>query len=142
MSKGHGKDSYLAVEDSAATTLRDLTTYLDNADFDRTVDMSDSTTMGSESKTFIPGLDGAGIELSGKFDDTAVSGPDVVLAGNVAAKVSVGFEFGPLGNAAGKPKYSGECFVERYRISAPLEGVVKFSATLRITGVVTRGAFA
>lgn len=141
MSKGHGKNQYLAVEDSGAV-LRDLSTFLDNADFDRTVDMADSTTVGSESKTFIPGLDGAGIECAGKFDDEATTGPDVVLAALIDAKTRVDFEFGPLGNATGKPKYSGACFVERYRISAPLEGVVKFSATLRIDGGVTRAAFA
>lgn len=142
MAKGHGKDQYLAVEDSAGVVLRDLSTYIDNADFDRQVDMSESTTVGLEDKTFLPGLAGAGLECAGKFDDTAVSGPNVVLGGNIAAKARVGFEFGPLGNAAGKPKFSGECYVERYRVSAPLEGVVKFSATLRVDGPVAVGVFA
>lgn len=140
MSKGHGKDQYLAIDDTGAI-LRNLSTFIDNADFDRSVDLADATTVGAESKTFLPGLDGAGLEVSGKYDDTAVSGPDVVLAALFVAKLPVDFEFGPFGNAVGKPKYSGLCYVERYRISAPLEGVIKFSVTLRVNGAPARGAF-
>ncbi|MGI8425547.1 MAG: phage tail tube protein [Actinomycetota bacterium] len=142
MAKGHGKDQFLQVEDTGAAILRDLSPFLDNSDFDRQVDMSDSTTVGLEDKTSIPGLSGASIELGGKYDDTAVSGPDVVLGGVIASKVRVAFEYGPLGNTTGKPKYTGECYVERFRISAPLENVVKFTATLRVDGPPTRSTFA
>lgn len=140
MAKGHGKDQYLAIEDSASITLRDISPFIDSVDFDRQVDLAESTTVGAEDKVYIPGLSGAGLEIAGKYDDTATVGP-TLLYGDLAAKVLVGFEFGPLGNLPGKPKYSGNGFVERFRVSAPLEGVIKFSATFRVDGPVTSGAF-
>lgn len=141
MSKYHGKDASFQMEDSAATTLRDVGAYCDSIEEDFTVGMADSTTIGAEAKTFLSGLSESSIALSGKWDDTATSGADVVLSGNVGNDVSVGFEFGPAGNATGKVKYSGECFVSKYQVSAPLEGVVKFTASLQITGAITRGVF-
>lgn len=141
MAKYHGKNAHLALEDSGATTLRTISPYCDSIEIDRSTGMADSTTMGLEDKTFVSGLSEATFSLAGKWDDTVTSGPDVVLAGNVGNDVSVGFEFGPAGNATGKVKYSGECFVSKYQVSAPLEGVVKFTATLQVTGPVTRGTF-
>jgi len=140
MAQGHGKNQYLSVKDTGGT-LRNISVFIDNAEFDRQIDMSESTTVGLEDKIYLPGLNGAAIEVAGKFDDTAVTGPQVVLGGVLAAKVLSGFEFGPLGNAVGKTKYSGNCWVERFRVSAPLEGVVKFAATLRVNGPVTVGVF-
>ena len=140
--KVHGKDSYFAIEDSAATTLRNIGVHCDAIDLDRDIDMADTTTIGSESKTWLPGLDGAEITLGGKWDSLTVTGPDVVLSGAFAAKVKVGFEYGPEGNATGAIKYSGECYVSKYKVSTPLEGIVKFSATCKIDGAVTRGTFA
>lgn len=139
--KSHGKDSYLGVADSG-DVMRDIGVFCDSIDLDRDIDMADSTTIGSESKEFLPGLDGATITLGGKWDDTVTSGPDAVLAALFTAKVTADFEYGPGGNAAAKVKYSGVCYVKNYKVSTPLEGVVKFSATLQISGGVTRGAFA
>lgn len=139
--KVHGKDSYFAIEDSVATTLRNIGVHCDNITLDRDIDMSDTTTIGLESKTWLPGLDGAEFSLAGKFDSLAVTGPDPVLAGDFTAKVQVGFEYGPEGNAAAAVKYSGECFVSKYQVSSPLEGIVKFSATIKVTGAVARGVF-
>lgn len=139
--KVHGKKSYFAIEDSAAITLRNIGVHCDSITLDRDVDMAETTTIGGESKTFLPGLDGAEISLSGKFDSLATTGPDPVLAGDFAAKVQVGFEYGPEGNVAAMVKYSGECYVFKYQVSSPLEGIVKFSATIKITGAVTRGVF-
>lgn len=139
--KVHGKKSYFAIEDSGAAVLRAIGAHCDSITIDRDVDMADATTIGAESKIFLPGLDGAEITLSGKYDSLLVTGPDVVLAGDFAAKVQVSFEYGPEGNAVGNVKYSGECFVSKYQISTPLEGVVKFSATCKVTGAVVRGTY-
>jgi hypothetical protein len=141
MGKAHGKDQYFAIEDSGATTLRAIGAFCDNIDLDRDFDVADTTTITMESKTGLPGLDGANITLSGKWDSAVTVGPDVVLSGVFAAKVLVGFEYGPDGNAAGKVKYSGECYVRRYRVSGALEGIVKFDATCQVDGAVTRGVF-
>lgn len=142
MAKYAGKDCSFQMEDSAGTTLRDIGVHCDSIEEEFSVAMQDATTIGAEAKVFLSGLSESTITLSGKWDDTATSGPDVVLSGNVGNDSSVGFEFGPAGNGTGKVKYSGECFVSKYSVSAPLEGVVKFSAALQVTGAVTRGTFA
>ena len=141
MAKTHGKDSYLAVEDTGAAVLRAIGNFCDSIELDRNVDMADSTTIGQESKTFLPGLDGGAITLAGKWDSVVDVGPDPVLAPNINSKVLVGFAYGPEGNAAAKTRYTGECYVERYAVSSPLEGIVKFNATLRINGTVVRDVF-
>ncbi len=123
MAKTHGKDSYFAIKDSANVTLRDVGSHCDSIGLDRDLDMADQTTIGAESKTWLPGLDGADIALGGKYDSLVVAGPDVVLSGNFAAKARVDFEYGPEGNASGKVKYSGGCCVSKYQISSPLEGI-------------------
>jgi len=141
MAKYHGKDSYFAIEDSGATTLRDVGQYCDSIDFGRETALAKSTTIGLEDETYLSGLNGATISLSGKWDDAATTGPHVVLNGLVGSDVSVGFEYGPAGNTTGRARLTGECFVESYSVSSPLEDVVKFSASIRITGVVTTGTF-
>jgi hypothetical protein len=139
--KKHGKDSYFAIEDSGAAVLRAIGDHCDTITLDRDWDMADSTTIGKEDKEFISGLGGATISLAGKWDSLAVTGPDVVLAGLGGLEVSVGFEYGPEGNTTGSTRYTGECFVSKYQVSSPLEGVVKFSATVQVTGAVTRGVY-
>ena len=139
--KVHGKDSYFALEDSAAAVLRNIGVHCDSITLDLDIDMAETTTIGAESKTWLPGLDGAEISLGGKWDSVAVTGPDVVLGPNFSTKVRVAFEYGPEGNAAAAVKYSGECYVSKYQISTPLEGVVKFSATIKVDGAVARGVF-
>lgn len=141
MAKGHGKDAHFAMEDSAGVTLRNIGEFCDSVELDRDVDMADSTTIGLEDKTFISGLAGATISLGGKWDSLITTGPDAVLAPNVGNDISVGFEYGPIGNTLGMVKYSGECYVEKYQVSSPLEGVVKFSATLRVSGPPVRATF-
>jgi len=141
MAKYHGKDSYFAIEDSGATTLRDVGQYCDSIDFGRETALAKSTTIGLEDETYLSGLSGATISLAGKWDDAATTGPHAVLNSLVGLDLSVGFEFGPAGNGTGKAKLSGECFLESYATSAPLEDVVKFTASLRITGAVTTGTF-
>jgi hypothetical protein len=141
MAKVHGKDSYFAIEDSGAVTLRAIGDHCDTITLDRDIDMAETTTIGGESKTWLPGLDGAEISLAGKFDSLALTGPDVVLSGDFAAKVRVGFEYGPEGNATGKVRYAGECYVSKYQVSSPLEGIVKFSATIKVDGAVARSTY-
>jgi hypothetical protein len=75
--KKHGKDSFLSLEDVGGIA-RIISDFTDNITQDRDWDMADSTTMGLEDKTFIPGLGGATLSMAGKWDSVAtlqVSGP-------------------------------------------------------------------
>lgn len=136
----HGKGLVFKV-DNAAGTLQTLTTFVDNVDLDSSVDMGDTTTAGAEDKTFVSGQAEHDLSISGKWDDTASTGPDAILAGLVGLETSSSFEFGPGGSSVGKVKYSGECFMTGFKRSSPVGGVVTFTADFKITGAVTRGVW-
>lgn len=141
MAAAHGKDSVFLIEDSAATTLRDISIYVKTLEFKRSVDANDTTTKGSEGRTYRPGLTDGEISLTGLWDDTASTGSRTVLASLVGIEVTVGFEWGPEGSATGALKESGECVLTQYDESSPVDDMVAFTATLKISGDVTVGTF-
>lgn len=133
----HGKGLAFKIDNSAGT-LQVLTSYVDSVDLDSSVDVGETTTAGAEDKTYVSGAAEHDLSISGKWDDTASTGPDAVLAGLIGLEVSSSFEFGPAGSTSGKVKYLGECFLTGYTRSAPVGGVVTFTADFKITGAVTR----
>lgn len=48
-------------------------------------------------------------------------------------------EFYPLGNSVGQPMYSGYATVNGYQVSAPRDGIMTATATLRGRGELTKG---
>ena len=141
MAAAHGKDSYFSVEDSAASTLRNITPYVKTIDFNRSNDENDTTTKGAEGHTYRPGLTDGEIRLTGLWDDTASTGSRTVLQSLLGVEVTVGFEYGPEGNTAGMVKDSGEVILTQYDESSPVDDMVAFTATLKISGDVTTGTF-
>lgn len=137
----HGKDTYFGVEDSAATTIRNLSGDLNDVKFGRSNDNHDDTTFGKTGHTYRNGLTDGTINISGLFSVTASTGTDTVLRSLLGLAVTVGFEYGPLGNATGKPKKTGECVLESYNCSSPVADLVTFDATFKISGAVTEGTF-
>lgn len=139
----HGKNSVFSVEDSAGTTLRDLSSNLTNVAFSRQNDTHDNTAFGASGHTFQAGLTNGKITLTGWTDTTATTGTLTVLGSLVGLTAnSVSFEYGPHGNATGAVKYTGECILESLDISDPVADLVSFTAVLQITGAVTKGAYA
>ena len=136
----HGNGAVFKI-DNAAGTLQTLTAYIDSIDFSNSVDMAESTTMGAEAKTYLSGQSDATMSISGKYDSTASTGPDVVLNGIIGNEATSTFEVGPEGSTAGKTRYTGECFLTAYTVSMPVGDVVTFSADFQITGAITKNAF-
>jgi len=132
----HGKNSYVSVD------AVDLSGFCDSVSMTWGPEMADTSTLGNDGKTYIPGQRDATLSLSGRFDSTASTGPDAVLGAEVQAEASVAFEFGPEGSGSGAIKFSGSCFVSSYAVSAPVGDVVAFTAELQVTGDVTKGTFA
>lgn len=128
----HGKDSYFEIDSD------DLTAFLTDVSLSTSFDTAETSTMGTEAKTYIQGMSDATISISGRYDSTASTGPDAVLNGLTGA---VPFEFGPEGGANGNVKYSGSCIKTGYNVSAPIGDVVAFTAEFQVTGVVTKGTF-
>lgn len=141
MSAAHGKDSYFAVEDSAGSTLRNISPYIKNIDVTYANDQSDTTTKGAEGHTYRPGLTTGTISITGLWDQTASTGSRTVLRSLVGVEITVGFEYGPEGNTSGQIKDSGECVLVSYKESSPIDDMVAFSAEFNISGDVTSGTF-
>lgn len=137
----HGKDVYFAIEDSAGTTLRNMSPYLDSVDFNQKNDTHDDTTYGKTGHTYRGGLTDSTFSISGMFDRTLLVGPHTVLQTLVGLSSTVGFEYGPEGNVATKLKLSGECVMETYAVSAPVADLIKFTASFKISNAVTAGVF-
>lgn len=129
MSASFGGNGYLKVNSNV------LTSYLKSTGLDNPMDTIDVSTMGSTAKNYITGLEDGTIPLEGPWDAT-VDGYINGIKG--AAKV---FEYGPAGNTAGMVKYSGNVILTSFNVSNDMGSEIKFTATLQVTGGVTRGTF-
>lgn len=138
----HGKDASFKLEDSAATTLRDLSANLTNIAWSRQNGTHQTTAFGAEGHTYITGLTDGKITITGWTDYTATTGTMTVLDSLVGLdSVTMSFEFGPHGTTTTFPKYTGECILESLDVSDPVADLVSFVAVLQISGDVTKGVF-
>ena len=131
----HGKDSVFKL-DNASGSLTDISTYVNNVDFPETADVSETTTLGADNKTYIAGLKDATISLAGLWDATA----DAIFGAVVGQSATLPYEYSPEGTASGKIKYTGEAILTSYAISSPVGDAVGYSADLQVSGAVTRGS--
>lgn len=138
----HGKETAFSLEDSAGTTLRALGVNLTKVGFSRQNDTHDTTGFGATGHTFIAGLTNGTIQIEGFWDDTANTGTATVLDGLLGISTTLGWEYGPEGSATGDVKYSGECVLQSLDYSSPVADLTTFTATLQISGAVTKGAYA
>jgi len=147
MAKKHGKGSAFTITDIGGTE-RDLSQFCDSVELPQTVATAETSGMGDSWQEFIPGMAGATISISGSWDNTATTGPDVVLGGLMGAggvKTNGDpptFEYGPEGSTNVLIRYTGTAILTGYTPSSPVGGKVSFSATLLVTGAVTRDVFA
>lgn len=134
----HGKAAAFKLDDSGGT-LRDLSTYINDIGFPRSIETAETTTFqaSGSAKTYITGLTDATISISGLFDSTA----DGYLSGVLGQAATITFEYGPAGSGVGSIKYTGECIMTGYEVSASVGDSVQASADFQVTGAVTRTTF-
>lgn len=134
----HGKDGYFALGTySVPATASDISQYIEEVGFPQKVETGETTTFGNNSKTFVVGLRDGTISLKGKWDSTHDAAFEAVLGFATA----LAFNYGPGGNTSGYVSYTGNAFVTEYQPSTPVGDVVSWTATLQITGDVTRTTF-
>jgi hypothetical protein len=138
----HGKDSVFSVEDSAGSTLRDLSSQLTNVAFSRQNDTHDETAFGDDGHEFIAGLTNGTITLTGWADTTATTGSLTVLDSLLGlGSTKVDWEYGPMGSGSGAVKYTGAAVLASLDVSDPVADLISFTATLQISGTVTKGTY-
>jgi hypothetical protein len=133
----HGKATVFKVDNSGGT-LTDISNVLTDVSFPQTVETAETTSFGSNAKTYIVGLSDATISVSGNFDVTV----DAHLIAVLGQAATLSFEYGPEGAATSDAKYTGECILTSYEKSGAVGDVVTFSAEFQVTGAVTRGTYA
>jgi len=132
----HGKSAVFKLDDSGGT-LRDISAYLEQIGFPQPVEVAETTTFGKSAKTYITGLKDSSVSLSGKWDSTL----DGYVAPTLGQAATLSFEYGPAGSTGGLIKYSGECIVTSFEVSAGVGDVVSVSIDLQVTDAVTRGTW-
>ena len=130
----HGKDSVFKLDNSGGS-LTDISSYVNNVDFPETSDVSETTTLGADNKTYIAGLKDSTISLSGLWDSTA----DAIFGAVVGQSATLSFEYSPEGTTGGNVRYTGEAILTSYAISSPVGDVVGYSADMQVSGAITRG---
>jgi hypothetical protein len=133
----HGKSNSFKV-DNAGGSLTDISNTLTDVSFPQTIETAETTSFGSNAKTYIVGLSDATVSISGNFEATV----DTHLAGVLGQAATLSFEYGPEGTTAGQVKYTGEALMTSYEKSGAVGDVVTYSAEFQVTGAVTRGTFA
>ena len=130
----HGKSANLKVNDGGS--LRDYSVYLSEASLPSERDLIETTTFGATGKSFVAGIAGWTIPISGYFDPTM----DGWLATMMGLDTAQAFEYYPAGTPVGptKPKYLGSVICSKYEVATSVDGVATFSAEFSVSGTVTR----
>lgn len=134
MAASHGSKAKFRVTDAGAV-LRDLSAYLTDVGMPRSADTAEVSTLGSTSKSYIPGLKDGTIPLSGPYDPVVDGYLNGLLGHDATA-----FEYDPQGATIGLFRYSGDCLLTSYEVATPVGGAATFSATFQLTGEVVRAA--
>jgi hypothetical protein len=125
----HGKVGILNV--NAAP----FTAFLKSGGLDTTNEVVDVTTLGNDSKVYIPGLEDGTIPLEG-----IVNNAQLLVINTARAAGEVAFEYGPVGDTPNtNVRYYGNCIFSSFSVSNTPNNEVVFSATLQITGDVEVG---
>lgn len=137
----HGSVSQILIHDG--TSLRNISPYCKTIDVSQSRDANDVTTKGATGKTYRGGLTDGDVKISGLWDDTASVGTRTVFAvikANGTGAIS-SIEWGPEGNTSGDVKETFAGVLTQYDESSPVDDMVAFTATIKISGAITVGTF-
>jgi len=131
MAESHGKKTYVSLDGDDISTFTDSTTYNTGAD------EHDSTCYGADGHEVAGGLKTGGITIGGKYT-TGATGPRAVIRPLLGTKVS--FVYRPEGTGTTLPEDTATVLVKAYNQSSPVADIVRWTAELTVSGVVTYGA--
>lgn len=115
----------------------DMSPYLNEATTAREIEANETTTFGSDAKTYLTGLDDGTISLSGMFDGSA-NASDEVLEGRVGQDDNV-LTVLPEGRVVGARAILANGDLTAYEISAPVADVIAINASVQADGGIRKG---
>ena len=131
----HGKNTSFKIDNSGGTPT-DISDTLNSVSFPRDAEVVETTSFGSNDRTYIVGFKNGTFSVEGTYD----AATDAVLAGILGADAG-SFEYGPEGTAASRIRYTGEAILTSYEVSGSVGDAVAYTASFQISGAVTRGTF-
>lgn len=132
MAVSHGKSAIFQL-DNASASLTDISTSISSITFTPSADSAETSTLGTTSKSYIPGLKDCTISLTGLYNGT-ISAIFNSALGNTTTK---SFQYDPQGSTGGNDRWTGECFCTSFAVDTNLSGAATWSADLQVTGTVT-----
>ena len=126
MSFIHGKNTVVTVD------ANDLSAYTDSSELQLPTDVHDVTTYGNTAHRKAGGLNDGKFQMSGTYDNTAVTGPRAVLQALRGQTVPIIRQ--PEGVGAGKAQDSFDAVMTNYVETSPVADMVKWSAEFELDG--------
>lgn len=121
---------------SVLLATHDISAFTDKCDAKHAADEHDTTCYGALGHEVYPGLKVIGYSIGGKYVNGA-TGTQAWVKTLVGTKVA--FEHRPEGTLTGLPKETSTVHVKEYNESHPVGDVVRWTAELTVSGVVTIG---
>lgn len=132
MAASHGKLTSITV------ATKDISPYTDNSNYSKNAPAHETTGYGVDDETYAGGVRANTFSCSGKYDNTASTGPRNALHGAVGTTVAVVRKV--EGTGTGKPQDSFSWVITKYEESSPYNDMVKWSAEGNISGPITTTA--
>lgn len=115
---------------------QDITAFCDKCDGKFAADEHDTTCYGAAGHEVYPGLKKIGYTIGGKYINGA-TGTHTYVKAKVGTKKT--FEKRPEGTGTGLPAETSTVHIKEYNESSPVADVVRWTAELTVSGVVTYG---
>lgn len=121
-----------------------VSTYINQTDFNRVCNLLDSHTFGDTAVEKVPGLSDATMGMSGPYDDSpaATNTIDLTLNSCYTASIPGGtgytMQLYPVGTASGKAYYTGTAFLGNEKLGIPVGGTIGWSMDHQFSGGATR----
>lgn len=142
MPKSSGREAYLAL-DNAQGVITDIRDYTDHVGLDEEIEDLDVTTLGDKDAERIPGFINGELPVEGPVDFAAGASHEIfgTFIGAEGTNSKRTYQYGPIGNATGERRYSGESACMSYSITITPDEPISYTATLRADGAITRDTF-
>jgi hypothetical protein len=130
MAEVHGSETVLLLD------AQDISLFSDKSDGKFTSDEHESTCYGADGHEVATGLKKHAYSIGGKYVNGA-TGPRAYIQLKVGTKVA--FEKRPEGTGSGLPKETSTVHIKEFNASSPVADIVRWTAELTVSGVVTYG---
>lgn len=127
MAKYHGKNFQFYISDSAGSQ-RNISVGVNSIDLPSDQDIVDVAGFGDSKKNYVTGLADSKVTVKGQFDDTATTGSHAVLSGLVGGTTGYRLSAAPKGSAIAYPRFEGTYLLNKYNISAAINGAIMYDA--------------